>query len=231
MRRAATFVGILAAVLWAPALATAAPIVQTKTATFASDLQPDQTLVFDSFNTQGGLLTLTGVEVVITHAGSVKIAGDNDDTLQTVWANGRIIRQWGATGPGVSSSGDKTATTGSTQLSADNGDGAVFDKTAPDGFDFGAISYSGLTEGPFNPATGLYATAGAGTVNFVVDVTQMTNDLQFGPMPDAYQAEVQDPNLTVDIQVTYTFTPEPATMALLAAGGALAAFMRRRRRA
>jgi len=115
-------------------------------------------------------------------------------------------------------------------LSADDGDDDIFDDTALDGHAF-ALAFSGETSGPFVAGTpGLYETAGPGSVTLTVTPSNMVNDLQWAPNPDAYQSEVQNPEMTVDVEIIYDYTivPEPATMSLLALGGL--ALLRRKRR-
>lgn len=212
--------GLLA--LCGAATARADQVMYMGNVNFTSDLQPDQNIVLPSFDNMGGTLTLTGVQVDLIHSGSVTARGDNDDPFQGVQANARIIRSWDATGPGVAGSGFRQQTTPFVDLAPDNGDLGLFDPTAPDGVDFGGLAYTNLPAGTFFPAPALYSTNGPGNVNFLIDVTLMTNDNQFQPAPpDAWQLEVENPLLNVKVAVTYTFTPEPTALALLAVAGLL----------
>jgi hypothetical protein len=201
---------------------------------FTSDTEANKNITLPTFDTVGGTLTLTGVSVEFYHTGSANIAGDNDDLYKTCTVNARIIRGWDAYAPGVVPSiltGAKTVSSGGVALGVENGDGAVFDPAAPDGTNFGGpVGYTSLLAGTYNPANlALYATNGAGTVNFTIDVMTMVNDQEFVlGGSDSWQLEVQDPTLGVTAQVTYTYTPEPATVALLGLG-AVGMWMKRRR--
>jgi len=216
-----------------PASVYASTIVDTKTVSFSSDLQPAKNITLSSFDTLGGTRTLTGVTVELFHSGSADMGIDNDDLIKTADVNGRIVRTWSLTGPGIVGAGaSKTVKTAVVHLAVDNGDGAaIVDMTGPDGTDFGTVSYSNLAAGTFNPATALYATNGPGTVDFTVTPDFMSNDFQFtGTAPNNYYLAIENTNLTVAAKVTYTYTPEPATMALLAAGSLGTVILRRHRR-
>ncbi len=190
-------------------------------ASFTSDLNNDVVLALPSFDTQNGARTLQDVKIEFFHTGTVRLGADNDDPFKTARVNGRMIRSWLASGPGVGTSEFHLDQTAVVFLDVDNGDGANFDPTPPDGTNFGGpLAYAEAGD-VFFPSENLYATNGPGTVNFTVDVLLMINDLQFnGPPPDRWTLEVQDPRLTVETKVTYTFIPEPASLLLLAAGGA-----------
>jgi len=202
----------------------------TEMATFTSDLQGDVILTFPTFDTLGGTRQLQDVKVEFEHSGRVRLGADNDDPFKTATVNGRMIRSWMASGPAVGTSEFKNLPSAQVFLDLDNGDGALFDSTPPDGTDFGGfLSYSEAGD-TFHPPLNLYQTDGAGSVDFTVDVLLMVNDLQFsGTPPDRWTLEVQNPNLVVAATVTYTFVPEPASVLLLLAGGAGLLWKRRRR--
>lgn len=186
---------------------------------FQSDLQSPANIDLPSFNTMGGTLTLLSVQVDVLHSGSAEPAADNDDPFQGAVARARIIRSWTAVGPGVFAFGNQTVNSPFVALDPDNGDLVAFDPNPPDGVDFGALGYGPLLASSTNPATGLYATPGPGTVSFTVTPTLMINDVQFldpPGSPDAWQLEVENPDLTVKVSVTYNYIPEPATLSLLA---------------
>lgn len=200
--------------------------------TFTSDLEDPKTILIPRFDNMGGLRTLLDVTVTICHSGQVDMAADNDDDFQGAVVRGRMIRQYSVSGGGVFSFGGQTTNTPFVSLEADDGDGGddnIFDKTGPDGHDFGTIAYGPMADGPYNPAEALYDGA-PGNVMFSVSPILMVNDLQFQDppgAPDAWQLEVLNPLMTIEVKVTYSYVPEPATAGLLGLGGLV--FLRRRR--
>ena len=211
--------------------ADATPVkVHCASAHFTSDLQDPKVVSLPAFDTLGGTLTLTDVIVDFTWSASVEPAADNDDPLQGAVVRARMIRQFSATGPGVLvNPGENTITSGFINLDPDDGDLTVFDTSAPDGHDFGIISFTDLAAGTYTPSEDLYDD-GPGTVDFTVMPVLMVNDLQFEDppgAPDSWQLEIESPTMDVEICLEYHYVPEPATLSLLALGGLL--LIRRRR--
>ncbi|MBA7588694.1 hypothetical protein ES708_30761 [subsurface metagenome] len=190
--------------------------VHSGSVSFESDLEPNKDINLPSFDVLGGTRILNSVLVELFHSGSVSMLADNDDGFNTAQINAHIVRIWAATGPGVIGFGNETVTSPVVTLQLEDGDGATFDATPPDGKDFsGTTAYSNLLAGSFNPSTALYTTDGPGTVTFTVYPQFMVNYLQFVIPADQWQMEVQNPDLTVTAKVTYSYVPEPATIALL----------------
>lgn len=204
---------------------------------FSSDAQAGQSIVLPSFDTMGGTRTLLSVQVDVLHRGSVQARGDNDDDFKEADVQARMIRQFALFGPGVAALGSKMVNGPTVHLGVDNGDDGMFDATGPDGTDFGMLSYAfeNAFGSPFGPSPLLYATPGPNTVVFNVpgfnepnSQLLMVNDQQFfGPAPDQWQLEVQNPLLEIKVAVTYNWIPEPMTLSLVGLGGLL---LRRRMR-
>lgn len=215
---------------WVSAPAMAGVIVQNKTASFVSDLEPNVTLKFDTFDNLGGTLVLTDVRVEVSHDGGASLRADNDDDFKETNANGRIVRTWSLSGPNAFSFGNKTVTTNVVHLGVDNGDDGVFDANGPDGTDFGNVNYPDELVSDLHPNKALYETNGPGSVDFTADVLLMVNDLQFDVAPDQWQLEVQDPYLHINVKVTYLYSvvPVPAAVWLGGLGLGVAGWIRRR---
>ncbi|MBL7220195.1 MAG: PEP-CTERM sorting domain-containing protein [Phycisphaerae bacterium] len=217
----------------------AATIGDSGGVTFTSDLEGNKTITLDSFDVDdtSGLLPgesrqLNSVTVTVTYGGSADIAADNDDDFQSAGANARIIRTWALTGPGSLVGGDsKTVQSASVTLQSDDGDDGAFDSSPDDGKAFSSLTFSLEDGGTYFPTKAAYETSGPGTVVLTVSPSQMVNDLQWDPItPDAWQMEVQNAQMNVDVDIEYGYSiiPEPATMSLLALGGL--ALLRRKRR-
>jgi len=221
--------GILVAVaVCCGAVASADEVSYCNFVSFTSDLQDPQDLYLPKFDNQGGSLILDDVVVNVYHSGSAQPKADNDDPFKSAVVRARVIRQFSAIGPGVFSSGGNTVTSPFINLDPDNGDLALFDATPPDGWDFGVLGYASLLAGQYFPSEAFYDSNGPANVAFNVSPLLMVNDLQFeGITPDAWQLEVEYPILEVQVCVTYTYSPEPASLGLLAVGGL--ALLRRRR--
>lgn len=197
--------------------------VYSGSVSFTSDQEPDKVITLPTFDDLGGTLTLTGVAVTVTHSGSALIQADNDDPDDEGDVRARIIRSFFVTVPDLPTdsivNGFKNNTSDIVHLGLEDGDGGTFDSTPPDGYNFGQLAYTDALAGVINPDLTPYL-APPGTIDFIVDVDTIVNDLTWvGAAPDtAWQLEVQNPILTVDVEVAYTYIPEPASLILLALG-------------
>ncbi len=200
----------------------------SQTVSFTNDLEPDQTVTLPGFDTLGGTRILQLVTLDVLHAGSVIAKADNDDPLRSATVNARIIRGFSVAGvedAAYTALGQKTEISPSVELAEDDGDGDVLDPTPPDGYQFDlwyvGEAAIGIADRPLMPYEGV------AEVNFVVSPDTMVNDLQFeGETPSEWQMGIQEPLLEVDVAVTYTWIPEPASSSLVALG---VLFLRRRR--
>lgn len=229
MARKILFIVVMLSASWC-ASSYGGVIVHHQTASFVSDLQPNQFLVFPTFDNQGGTLILNDVRVDVQHRAAVTLRADNDDRYKNARVNGRMIRLWTLTAPDIFASGNKIVTTSVVDLSFDDGDGRFLDSSPADGTEFfGPINYAEFA-GLFHPSHAPYETNGAGTVTFVADVLLMVNDLQFINQPDSWQLEVQRPSLNIDVTLTYTFSvvPLPPAMWLALFGLATTGWIARR---
>jgi len=223
MKRSTTHMPWALTALAVTALCSAASgysLTRTYSVSFTSDMLPPGLMSVETFDTNLG--TLQSVTIELFHSGAVTAKADNDDPFNSAQAMARMIRAWNLSGPGLDPAvvwDYKIITSSAQTLDPDDGDGgnvAMLDPTAPDGHDFGILTYNSPA-GVYNPANiSLYETLGPGTVTFTVTPVLMVNDLAFaGASPDAWQMEVQDPDMTVTAKVTYTYIPEPATLSLL----------------
>jgi hypothetical protein len=166
----------------------------------------------------------------VLHTGSAAISGDNDDPFHTCSVDARIVRQFTVTGTedaGFFAFGSKTIISPVVNLAVDNGDLTLFDPNGPDGHVFGTLSYLNEPAAGSPYARPLAPYIGGGSMHFTVGSLLIVNDQQFvGPAPDAWQLQVEDPLLRVDLAVTYSYVPEPTSLSLLATG--LLALLRRR---
>ncbi len=232
MKVTRVIVAVLASLLTCSAAMADSYMVMGSTS-FQSALQPSVVVSLPKFDDLGGSLTLTGVLVEFFHDGSVELEGDNDDPFdhgQQLFVQGQLIRSWSVAGPGGLNSGaTKIVNTALVPLGPDDNDGGnndVFDNSAPDGHDFGAVSYATLTVS--HPGQPLGAYSGLGTADFTFTPDAISQTLNFAPyVPDAWQLMVENPILNLKVKVTYSFTPEPSTLSLLGLG-ALALIRRKR---
>lgn len=227
------FVLVAVACLAVSSAAMADSYMVSGSTSFESSLQPSVIVSVPKFDDMGGSLTLTSVLVQFCHNGSVELEGDNDDPFdhgQNLFVRGQMIRSWSVTGPaGLNSGATKIVNTALVPLSPDDGDGGdndLFDPTGPDGHDFGAVGYSTLIVSHPGEPIGAYSGLGTADFQFTPDVLSQT--LEFTPyVPDAWQLMVENPILNLEVKVTYTYIPEPSTLALVGLG-ALALIRRKR---
>lgn len=210
--------------------ASAAIETWSNSASFTTDFNnPVANISIPSFDTTGDR-QLNSVTVTWCWSGSVDIAGDNDDDFKTAAVRARMVRTFSGTGPGAFAFGNKTITTEIAELETDNGDDGLLDTSGPDGVAFGTLAFGPEVSGVNNPSTALYATNGAGNIVFSATSVLMVNDQQFeGDAPDQWQLEVQNPLMTVEVKVEYSYTivPAPGALALLGVGGLVAGRRRR----
>ena len=199
--------------------AAAATISDTNSVSFVSSANPAKKLLLDSFDTSLGILT--EVKIEFWSSSQVLAMVDNDDPYSTAQAQAKMTRQWSATGPDVTTGDLVVITTPIADLAADDGDGIAFDLNPPDGYDFGAVSYTDQAAGVFYPLPlSLYETVGPDKVSFNVTPTVMINELYFvGDAPDAWRQDLQDPSMTITAKVTYTYIPEPMSLLMMGLGG------------
>lgn len=204
----------------------------TQTNTFSGTPNYTSTLTFNKFDTDGGRLTLTGVNVsifLLTEAqGSVGIDNDGASAASGTVTMGSKLTVTTANpdvGPTLLSSTYKTlspisATTSKTMsLSADDGDGVTYSTSGSD-YDIMNIVESQKSGSLIigNAFWSEYTANGSETFDFIATVDQSMNLTAFG----GSQQLINPMAARGNVVVTYNFIPEPATasmsvMVLLAA--------------
>ena len=218
-------------VLAGQAAASHAPITQIKTFKGAPNL--DKTLTFNEFDDQSGTLTLTSIWVkmyMTVNKGHLVLDNDGEQAASGTWefgAEGDITSPDvalinGAFQPVIGQL--SVFNTDTFSLAANEGDGENdYDPTAPDGMEYSGVFASDNDAG-FISDTVFNQYIGTGTYDILADINQYQD---FGGVSGIEWA-VTPVFSTGYVLVRYTYTPEPATMSLLALGGL--ALLRRKRR-
>ena len=238
MNKARLTVIVVGVMLGLSSFATAVPLPTspiTQIKPFGGLPNFSSTLTFDEFDDIGGALVLTSIEIII----SLEVSGgylilDNDGAGPAVGTFefgskadiSSIDVPLSAVGP--------TSVTGEVEaihlepfaLDADNGDGPLnLDATGPDGLDYSGGVETDSDSGFIDPA--LHSQyVGTSTYDITVDATQWNDYGAVGGI----ELFMTPSSASGEVTVIYNFvpTPEPATLSLLAIGGA--ALLKRRRR-
>lgn len=193
---------------------------------FTNRFQSNENIVLPSFDTQGGSRMLQAVGVIFEHGGYCEFAADNDDPHLSDWVFATLESTWDATGPDLNT-GDVNYTQmwPAVFLSANVGDGYPDpDYTAPDGTDFGGPQNYGPTQDNDSsvnlnlyPTASLYATDGASTVTFVIDISDLDDDLWWQSNdPTIWELANGPQGIAITATLIYTYnTPTAVSMASL----------------
>lgn len=219
---------IIVALLVAAGSLQAARITQTNT--FAGTPNYSSALLFNKFDTLGGVRTLTNVTVsvfLLTDAqGGIGV--DNDGALPasgTVTMGSKLTLS-AAAAYGVALDPLSATTSAAFSLAADDGDGHAYSTSGPD---YGSMN---VTENQTNSFTIIGSTywvnyQGAGSFLFDVTIDQIATYAVLGGV----QALIDPMHSRGSVVVTYDYIPEPASAMLVFFGAGVGVVIHRARRA
>lgn len=186
------------------------------------------TMALSQFDNKGGALTLTGVTLSFTAQQSADIAFENGATSPVTGSanmSGAFVTFGGTGGVNDFEFLSISVATPSHDFAANEGGGQVYNGTGDDYWDFGSLESEVYSYSNSTWAGGLSAFEGDGQISY--DLTSVGSWVLTGG--GDVQATVADYVTSGIMTVEYEYTPEPATMTLLALGGV--AMLKRRKRA